>query len=224
MEERNQKCYYKDDCKNECRKCIRFAGIQRLLRMSNIPEKCWNRECLDLYMSKDCKDRKAFEELALIQKNIVNFVNCGEQLYICSSLPGNGKTTWALKLLIAYPDEKSYWLAEKPRGMFVNVSDYLYKSKDFGNQLPVGFRDSMIDCELLVLDDIAITGLTDFDYLNLYGVIEMRELGRKATIFTGNCVDANAMELVLGERLTSRIWNGSTLVKFVEDDARGMKQ
>ena len=224
MEEKNQKCYYKDDCENDCKKCIRFAGIQRLLRMSNIPENCWNRESLELYMPKDCKDRKAFEELKQIQENIVRFVKCGEQLYICSNLPGNGKTTWAIKLLIAYLDEKSYWLSDKPRGMFVNVSDYLYKSKDFGNLLPKDFRNNMIECDLLVLDDIAISGLTDYDFMNLYGIIEMRELARKSTIFTGNCIDAELMENIIGERLTSRIWNGSKLIRFVEEDARGIKQ
>lgn len=218
--EKRQKCRYNEECSEDCKGCIRQAGISRLLKFSGLPEYQWKREHMQLYMPKDSKDRKVYEMLKDIQDNIVEFVNGGRQLYICSSRVGNGKTTWAIKLLLAYLDEKSYWLADKPRGMFVNVCDYLYKSKDFTNPMQQGYRENMKDCDLLVLDDIAIAGLTDFDYINFYGILEHRAVAHKSTIFTGNCTDPEIMEDILGQRLTSRIWNKSLLIEFLDSDRR----
>lgn len=216
------KCPYSDDCELNCAHCIEFTALTKLLEFSDIPKKYWyNREALKLFISEDSKDHKSFEILQNIQDNIVDFVSDGEQLYLCSNKVGNGKTTWAIKLMIAYFDEKSYWIPESPRGMFVNVSDYLFRSKDFNNSLPKGYRENMKNCELLILDDIAISGLTDYDFMNLYGIIERRTLGGLSTIFTGNETDPEVLEDILGPRLTSRIWSSSKQIKFIEDGKRG---
>lgn len=220
--EKRWRCPYNEGCELECNRCIKFAALTKMLELSDIPKKYWyNREAVKMFMSKDAVDRKMFEALQSIQENIVDFVRSGEQLYICSNKAGNGKTTWAIKLMLAYFDAKSFMIPESTRGMFVNVSDYLYQAKDFSNPLPVNYRNDMKECELLILDDIAIAGLTDYDFMNLYGVIERRNLAGLATIFTGNITDPDMLEDILGERLTSRIWNSSTQIEFKGTDKRG---
>jgi DNA replication protein DnaC len=220
MDEKRENCRYNEYCNEDCAGCLRPAGILRLLKFSKLPEAQWNPDDNLLDMPKDAQDRKAYEKLNEIKTDIEEFVEDGGQLYICSSQVGNGKTTWAIKLLVAYLDRKSFWLSDKPRGIFINVSDYLYRAKDYSSPLEKGYRDSLIDCDLLVLDDIAIAGLTDHDFMNLYGIIEMRLIAKKSTIFTGNCVDPEIMEDILGTRLTSRIWNTSQRIEFCGDDRR----
>ena len=41
-------------------------------------------------------DKEAPLLFSLIKSNIVEFVECGENLYIASDITGNGKTSWAI--------------------------------------------------------------------------------------------------------------------------------
>ena len=44
-------------------------------------------------------DKKKYEYLAHVKQNIEDFIKQGCSLYIYSRYPGNGKTSWAIKLL-----------------------------------------------------------------------------------------------------------------------------
>ena len=166
------------------------------------------------------KDPKAFKVLSEIKDDIVNFVNNGESLYIFSEYTGNGKTSWAIKLLLKYFD--SIWAGNgfRIRGMFVHVPTMLSKIKDFDNPLLKSYKENLSNVDLIIWDDIASTKLSDFDRNQLLMIIDQRVSEGFANIYTGNITSQQALENAVGDRLASRIWNMSTLIEFKGKDRR----
>jgi DNA replication protein DnaC len=163
-------------------------------------------------MPDDC-DVAAFEELARIRDNIVEFIEKGRELYIYSSIAGNGKTTWAIKLMMQYFNEVWPGNAFVTRGIFVNVPTFLSMckstisnpNKDFSEM-----RDALGTVDLVVFDDIASTRLTEYDYNILLNYINTRYLNNKANIYTGN-VNPKDLYKFVGDRLSSRIYNAQSI-------------
>lgn len=199
-------CIYFGICEDECPNvCIKYSEMNYLLKMSNIPK---SRQCIHR-LKPDVCDIQAFEQLAEIQQNIVDFVEDGKILYLYSNHCGNGKTTWTIKMMLQYFDEVWEGNCLEPRGVFVNIPSFLNKIK-----ITISNPDSEFDMlraniekvDLVVFDDIS-AGLSAYDYSNLYSYIDSRSFQNKAMIFTSN-YSPNELRDVLGERITSRICNG----------------
>ena len=80
----SKECWYSEVCsdyKEDCQKlCVRFHEMKFLMDNSNIPKN--KQKPITLYPS-EC-DYDAFKKLADIKDNIVDFVEDGRNLYICS--------------------------------------------------------------------------------------------------------------------------------------------
>lgn len=166
-------------------------------------------------------DRETFKHLAEIRKGIVDFVDSGKNLYICGNYAGSGKTSWAIKMLqtyFHYTAEGNLW---NLKGMFVSAPEFLLKAKDFSNPLSKEYKDNLLNVDLLILDDLAVTGISEFDYLQLFHVIDKRIMAEKTTIFTSNITNAKALVNAIGDRLASRVWNNSEIVEIKGGDMRG---
>jgi DNA replication protein DnaC len=107
------------------------------------------------------------------------------------------------------------------KGMFVSVPDLLLKMKDFNNPLSNEYKENLKSCDLLILDDIAVTGLSQYDYLQLFTLIDGRMLSGKSIIFTSNNISLKDLEASVGERLASRVWKNSTRIELRGGDMRG---
>lgn len=222
-----ENCWYKEVCNSflshDCNAgCIRYMEIDYLMKHSGIPK---NKQIPDL-LTPDKVDIDAFILLREIKDDILNFVTSGENLYIYSTNFGNGKTSWAIKLLEKYFDEIWAGNGFKCRGVFINVPTFLTKIKE-----GIGRRDeefeilkgNLIDADIVVWDDIAATKLSDYDHTNLLTYIDQRVLNGKSNIFTGNIIPSSLPDFV-GNRLASRIWEKGTSVQFLGIDKRGSKQ
>ena len=99
-------CYLVDNCKlnSNCKyvedTCIRFFKIDFLLTNALLSDS--QKVKKKLVVDENGVDKDKFEQLLTIQKNIKSFVDSGNNLYIHSCIPGNGKTSWAIRLLQAY--------------------------------------------------------------------------------------------------------------------------
>ena len=203
---RNEACWYKDVCGIECEpNCLRYIEMKFLMDNSDIPPK---RQMPDKLVPETI-DKQAFEELNGIRLDIINFVESGENLYIWSKHTGNGKTSWALKIMLRYFNDIWAGNCFRVRGKFVHVPTLLLQSKDFDNPLSKEYKDIIMNCDLLILDDIASTGISQYDLSQLLLYIDHRSLYGKSTIYTGN-ISPNELQSVLGERLASRINAKST--------------
>lgn len=210
-------CWYESVCgirKEDCYKaCTRYHEMKYLMDTSNIPR---SRQ-LPSVLEPDVCDLTAFYRLAEIKDNIVDFVDNGKNLYIMSSTVGNGKTSWALKLILKYFDRVWDGNGFVPRGVFIHVPTFLLKCKDFKNSDPEfeELKKLLLDVDLVVWDDIASTSTTEYDITQLLMYIDARSFSEKSNIYTGNIVDRDTMEKMLGAKLVSRIWGSNTeIIEF----------
>ena len=212
------KCIYKEVCDLECSEsCIRYIEMQALLHQSNIPEA---KQSIITLIPDDC-DYDVFCTLADIKSDIKAFVEGGDNLYLVSKNTGNGKTTWAIKLMLKYFDEVWAGNGLRCRGIFIHVPTFLLKCKDFDNKDPEfnELKSQLLDVDLVIWDDIGSTGMSNYDLSQLLMYIDQRILASKSNIFTGNLVYAD-LEKSLGSRLASRIWNTSSIAELKGKDKR----
>lgn len=213
----NEACWYKDVCTETCTEsCLRYMEMSALVESSNIPIKKSYPKSLSAGVDYD-----AFVQLADIKSNIVDFVNNGGQLYICSAETGNGKTSWAIKLLMKYFD--SVWAGNgfNQRGYFQHVPTLFNTLKDFSNNHDA-LKYALENADIVVWDDIASTKISDYDAQQLLTFIDKRTLEEKANIYTGNIVSKDGLVNALGSRLASRIWSGE-VVEFLGKDRRSIR-
>lgn len=212
---RNENCWYKTACTyDSCTNCIRYAEMKNLMENSGLPKKKQTPIQLD-----GSRDPKAFRLLAEIKDDIFNFVTNGESLYIFSQYTGNGKTSWAIKLLLKYFD--TIWAGNgfRVRGYFQHVPTLFNTLKDFSKSHDA-LKNILETVDLVIWDDIASTKLTDYDRQQLLILIDARVSEGLSNIYTGNLTSQSALEMAVGDRLASRIWNMSTLVEFKGKDRR----
>ena len=165
-------------------------------------------------------DYDEFCRLDEIRQNITEFVDYGGSLYIASANTGNGKTSWAVKLLMKYFNDIWAGNGFRRRGMFVHVPTALMKLKDFNGTDIQEYRESLINTELVVFDEIGGTRFTEYDEMMLLSVIDARLMQGKSNIYTSNQPTMHNLESVIGARIASRIFNTSELVVLKGKDRR----
>lgn len=165
-------------------------------------------------------DLEQYSKLATIKDDICDFVDSGQNLFICSKYTGNGKTSWALKLLLKYFDQIWAGNGFRVRGLFVNVPTLLLQLKNFSNPISEEYKKNLMEADLVVWDEIASTSISNYDYGNLLMFLDHRIFSDKANIFTSNAVTKEELEKNVGAKLASRIWNTSTLIEFNGRDRR----
>lgn len=214
--ERNTECWYNEVCRmnNSCESCIRYAEMKYLMDNSGIPP----AKQRTIILSPDASDLSAFEELQAIKDDIENFVSNGENLYICGDT-GTGKTSWAIKILLKYFNEIWAGNGFRVRGLFVHIPSLLLKLKDFDHPLPVEYKQSLLDADLIVWDELG-GSLSDYDYSQLLMYIDNRLLNEKSNIFTSNIIKNYDLQRVISTKMASRIWNTSQIVQFKGRDKR----
>ena len=216
------KCVFSDVCKKEnCNEnCIRFQEFDFLLRSSGIPLNKAKPDKLKLVPEE--QDLDSFCDLKEIKDNIVDFVNDGCNLYLFSSGCGNGKTTWAIKIVLKFFNE--IWIGNgfKPRALFINVPTFMNELRNnisTKNNSVEKLKKLIPVVDLIVWDDIGAVNIKEFDHLVLLSYIDQRIIEGKSNIYTGNLTPVN-LEKVVGQRLYSRIWNNSYRIELYGGDRR----
>lgn len=213
--ERKLDCWYKNVCTyDNCVNCIRYSEMHYLIDKSGIPKN--RQKPISLEAGGDYK---AFCELAEIKDHIYELTETDFNLYICSKETGNGKTSWAIKILMKYFDDIWAGNGFRVRGYFQHVPTLLNTLKNF-NSDHNALKTILETVDIVVWDDIASAKLSDYDIQQLLILIDQRIMDCKTNIYTGNLVTYNALEKALGSRLASRIWNCSKVVEFCGKDRR----
>ena len=215
-----QSCWYKRICTEQCSEnCIRYKLMYSLFKQSNLPEALWE------YKALTCKDKdyQAFKKLQAKSDAILNFIANGNNLYIYSENCGNGKTTWAIRLMYSYFDKIWHKSCFDCKALFVSVPKFLYNCKRSISQDVKGFEELcnlISEVDLVIWDDIGEMKASDYEHQILFQYIDDRINSRKSNIYTSN-KNKEQLEDVLGVRLASRIYNCSECIEFLEEDKRG---
>lgn len=164
-------------------------------------------------------DLEAFERLDKVRNGAYKFTKEGYNLLICSNNTGNGKTSWALKILYNYLiicSKRGEFKWKSPNAYFFNVPLYfLNRRRAINNedyQRIVDETDYNVShAGLVVFDDISSKALRDFDKDAFHAMVEERQLDNKASIYTTNSEPSNLIN-ILDEKTYDRIVNNSKVI------------
>jgi DNA replication protein DnaC len=155
---------------------------------------------------------------------IEDIVKAGKNIYIHSSSCGNGKTSWALRIVESYFDKIWYSSEMECRALFISVPQFLLALKANiaeKNDYVQYIKDNVLTADIIIWDDIATKDSTVFEAENLLSMIDSRINAGKTNIFTSNLTDEE-IHKALGDRLASRICNLSYNVELHGLDKRGL--
>lgn len=222
----NKNCWLKDRCnQKDCDTfCIRLYKLNYLYEQALIP--LHQRHHLDLKVDKDGSDIEAFTALKNIENNILDFVGNGDSLWIYSSIAGNGKTSWALRMVEVYFDKIWFKSDLTCRALFINVPRFLLALKDNiseRSEYISHIKENILKADLVIWDDIATKSSTVFESENLLYMLDLRNNAGKSNIFTSN-LNAKELHQALGDRLSSRIVSLSYNIELRGADKRGLKK
>ena len=203
--------------------CLILTKLNFLYKEANVPP--YLRVKRTLVVDSDESDLEAFRQLSLIQQNILSFVGEGKNLYIWSTQAGNGKTSWALRLLQTYFNK--IWLNSplRCRALFINVPFFLQALKDnisIKSEYISHIKENASQCDLIIWDDISNKIGTDFEINSLLSIIDSRLIQGKSNIYTSNVSPAD-LKNYLDIRLGSRIATASNCIQLVGGDKRGLQ-
>ena len=170
-------------------------------------------------------DEQTFIDLNNYKNNIYDHLKNGDNLLIYSSKVGNGKTTWATKILKECIELCSpHAVPDNCPGLYINVNNFLNEKKraitnrELYNKVS-DIEKKILSSILVVFDDIGIKNQSDFDLGALYYWIDYRTSNMKSCIFTSN-VTPEQLKNVLDERLYSRIVKYSIVKEIKDGDNR----
>ena len=219
-----EECWFKEKCKDynneNCNcSCSLYCQFYYLVNLANIP---FNMQYPKNQVLTPGKDDHEFEILTDIKTNIVEWVKNGGNLYLFSENFGNGKTTWAIKLMCSYFSKIWQGNGIECRGLFINVDEFLMEK-----QKQISYRDKRFiemenlipSVDLVIWDDIGCTQLTNYQHNILFPLINSRIIQHKSNIFTSNVIDSD-LENNVGNRITSRILDTSQIIEFINPSFR----
>lgn len=218
-------CWYRSVCSEApagCTPtCVRFAEMLDLMQTSNLPRHRWFPTAL---VPEDA-DLNAFLRLRDIKDDIVSWVQEGNSLYLYSTNFGNGKTSWAVKLMLAYFNRIWCGNCFRCRGVFVSVPELFDRERlriSGDDSQFVDIRNQLLTTDLVIWDDVSAVRLTDYNASLLFNLIDARLASGKANIYTSN-VDEERLAEHVGGHLASRIWEESEAIELVGTSRRSKK-
>ena len=191
---------------------MKYYKINTLYDLALIPLN--KRTHVNLRIDDDGRDEEAFIKLKEIENNIVDFIKNGKSLFLYSPITGNGKTLWTLRMVEAYFNK--IWLKSelKCKVLFISVPRFLLELKSNiseKSEYVEHINENVLDCDLVVWDDIATKLGTEFELSHLLSIIDTRINNGKSNMFTSN-LSGVELNKALGDRLYSRIQNYSDVV------------
>ena len=209
-------CYFESSCESKTDNCMKICHLY--LQMDDMFERSYVpdvRRYFKLMSPQVKKDASVFKRLGEIKTNIREFVEAGKNLYIFSENYGNGKTTWALRILFTY--FHSWWLTNclTCRGVLVNVPEILFrfKTEKYEDSFKQYVRD-IETCDLVVWDDISDVDLLDGDVCDfLTMLINKRTQSFKSNIYTSHLTKEDLMG-ELPPQIAHRIFTRCELIEI----------
>jgi len=104
--------------------------------------------------------------------------------------------------------------------LFDMLSKYTFRYEDYPKESFV-YRESLLSCELLIIDDLGTEMTTSFTTEQLYSIINERLVNGLATVISTNLTPSQ-IETRYGERIFSRLSKDYDFIKLIGKDIRGL--
>lgn len=220
------KCYMYDFCNHKdcdtdfCQRKYKMDSLYSAALMSES-----QKQHITLRVDQDGTDLEQFKQLAAIEQDIVNFIKEGKNLYLHSAIPGNGKSSWSLRLAEAYFNKIWARTSSKCRVLFISVPRFLLAIKDnisAKSSYVEYIKDNVLEADLVIWDDLASKVGSEFELSHLLSLIDNRLVLGKSNIYTSN-LNKQQLYTAIGERLASRVANMSIDIELFGSDKRILK-
>ncbi len=206
---------------NICECVKKLAGLvllQDLKKQMPIDECSFKSFDLNYYSKDGENPRKRMTSILKLCKEYVNGFEpeTAENLLFMGS-PGLGKTHLTLAIVSG--------VVEKGFMAFYGPAENLFSliaGERFSNENKGGYEESMLECDLLVIDDLGTEFLNEFSKSVLYNLINSRMLSKKPTIINTNLTMSEIANRY-GERIASRLIGNFNANKFLGQDIRQQK-
>ena len=177
---------------------------QNIYKNSNIPLRWLNK---DIPLQPEVVDESAFLRLKHIMDESPRFVRENWNLNLYSSNTGNGKTSWAIKIMKNFID--NYACVYDLDCLYVNIPEFMnLRRNSFNNyaaQLQYQELERRIkEARLVIMDEVASKQASEFDIELLYQLVNYRSTNQKSTIYTSN-IKPHELRKLDGDRIADRI-------------------
>lgn len=213
-------CNHKDCDADFCQRKYKMDSLYSAALMSES-----QKQHITLRVDQDGTDLEQFKQLAAIEQDIVNFIKEGKNLYLHSAIPGNGKSSWSLRLAEAYFNKIWARTSGKCRVLFISVPRFLLAIKDniSAKSAYVEYiKENVLEADLVIWDDLASKVGSEFELSHLLSLIDNRLVLGKSNIYTSN-LNKQQLYTAIGERLASRVANMSIDIELFGSDKRILK-
>lgn len=208
---------------DEQKRTLRLAVQQDLLEASGLPEIYWE----EIKMNVPDSDVRAYNRLVEVKDNIMSISEPNldmKNLLICSNKTGNGKTSWAIKILQYFIFKSAQHYPNEESGFFVPVTEFVLASKEYDNSHRKKYwnmLDMIEKSRVVVFDDVGAGEYSRAEYMALLSAIEGRVFRKQYCIFTSNFTEKNDVIVKkLGERLADRVFETSEKIILNGDGVR----
>lgn len=210
----------KCDCYDQL---VKQREINKKLDLSGIPpifnEATVHSFDVRRYSTKDNRDTADIAKKAAANfiKNYPVMKEHGKGLYLYSQIKGSGKTRLASSVANALVKMHGVDIA------FIKSADLINQvKKTFGSKeiTQADVIETFRKVELLVVDDLALKGATEFEEGILYDVMDYRLENKKPTIFTSNVTIQDLENIYPGGRVNKRINKMAMEIYMPEESIR----
>ena len=160
------------------------------------------------------------------KENILDHVNKGEGLYIWGENTGNGKTSWACKIMGYYFRKIAFSSGLENEGLYIYLPTFLDDLRNSYNTSSSEFDEELEmvkNCKLLIVDDIGAERVTEWVRERLVSIINTRVSNGLCTIYTSNLSLKGLTDKLGDDRISSRIKGSVQELNLVGKDNRGAK-
>lgn len=202
----------------DCVKKLAASIMMEDLRKQMPLDEC-KFENFDLnYYSKEGENprKRMTSILKLCKKYVNNFSPETSENLLFMGAPGLGKTHLTLSIVSAVVDKGYIPFYGPAENLFTLVSNERFGGENKGSY------QAMLDCDLLVIDDLGTELSTEFSRSVFYNLINSRLLSKKPTIINTN-LSMKEIADRYGERVASRLIGGYNANKFIGNDIRQQK-
>ena len=215
------KCYASDYCQKDKSSCSDVCGGYRVLRalynLSRIPERYRYTIALK---PENGEDLEAFTTLDNYKNDVLSMVDEGRGLYIWGKSTGNGKTSWACKIMSYFFRKIAFNTGLENEGLYIFLPTG-YNNGEFYNVFLDEILRMIKTCRLLIIDDIGAERVTDWVRERMVSIINTRVSNNLTTIYTSN-LSPEELRSELGDRIASRVLGSSQVVEITSGDRRGL--
>lgn len=152
-----------------------------------------------------------------LKKYIDNFENKNQNIYIFGDV-GRGKTYLLNSIAKEILDRNYSVLYMTSSSIFKFLNDYNWVFEEARAKHQDQF-DFILNCDLLIIDDLGSEASTKNDASNLFEVVNSRMIAEKPIIFSTN-YDESMLEDMYGPRIFSRIVGNSKVYEIFGEDLR----